>query len=700
MAVPRGILCFAAATLLVACQPGPGGSSGSAGGPPAPAGTTGSANGQSAGTASGTAAGSASAGTATGAASADTAAPKGVSCFEEGEVLPVFGQAGGGGPAPLGVPSKVAPLNIGPTTVLPTAPPAISGGTLLVLPGDVTVVAADPDRDQIYLVDLVAARVTSTVVLQPGDQPGRVIADGAGRVDVVLRGGGAMVTLDPASGVVLQRRMVCAAPRGLAYDARTDLIHVACAGGELVSLPAASGDAVRRVQLDDDLRDVVIDRDHLLVSRFRSAEILTVDATGTVTARTGPGTFRSAQSRGGQLFTPSVAWRMVGMPGGGAAMMHQRGVDDEIQRGFPGHVVQGSYGGISDRTETCNGIVHSAVSRMMPDGTIASGPALADVPLPVDMAISADGRLIAMVSAGNDGNTQIARMAPAHVGEVDAVTQTKLASCMSLAGSTGCWGGTPGSLACASIQSAAGQVIAVAFLGTGDVVTQSRQPAFLSIGGASITLTADSRSDTGHTLFHVNSGAGLACASCHPEGSDDGRAWNFTCTGRRRTQSLQTGIRGTEPFHWDGDERDFTQLASDVFTGRMSGPPLLSDQADAILSWIDRQPRIQRAAPAAAAAAERGRALFNRATDGTSCATCHAGTHLTNNRTVDVGTGGALQVPSLVGLANHPPYMHTGCATTLLDRFDPACGGGDKHGATSGLTPSDLKDLVSYLQTL
>ena len=31
-----------------------------------------------------------------------------------------------------------------------------------------------------------------------------------------------------------------------------------------------------------------------------------------------------------------------------------------------------------------------------------------------------------------------------------------------------------------------------------------------------------SREDTGHAIFHSNSGGFLACASCHPEGGDDG----------------------------------------------------------------------------------------------------------------------------------------------------------------------------------
>ena len=50
--------------------------------------------------------------------------------------------------------------------------------------------------------------------------------------------------------------------------------------------------------------------------------------------------------------------------------------------------------------------------------------------------------------------------------------------------------------------------------------------------------------------------------------------------------------------------------------------------------------------------------------------------------------------------------MHDGCALTLADRFanktvaDKACSGGDKHGVTSKLTPDQVGDLVTFLNTL
>ena len=76
----------------------------------------------------------------------------------------------------------------------------------------------------------------------------------------------------------------------------------------------------------------------------------------------------------------------------------------------------------------------------------------------------------------------------------------------------------------------------------------------LAAAAARSSCRPSSRADTGHLIFHANAGGGLACASCHAEGNDDGRVWNFTCEGPRRTQSLHVGLRGTEPFHWSGDE--------------------------------------------------------------------------------------------------------------------------------------------------
>lgn len=162
---------------------------------------------------------------------------------------------------------------------------------------------------------------------------------------------------------------------------------------------------------------------------------------------------------------------------------------------------------------------------------------------------------------------------------------------------------------------------------------------------------------------------------------------------------MRGGISATTPFHWDGSEANLARLVDDVFSGRMAGTLLSGDEINALQAWIDSIPPPPATAGLDAAAVARGKALFDDSK--IACASCHSGALLTNNATVDVGTGRAFQVSSLRGVAWRAPFMHDGCATTLSARFGvPSCGGGDKHGSTSGLTATEVDDLVAYLQSL
>ncbi len=634
--------------------------------------------------------------------------------------------------------SQFPPVLPATVTAASVAPPAISGGTLRISADGKIAVAADPDRDQVYVVDLAARSVRATIKLAAGDEPGRVVLDGANRAHVALRHGGAIVSIDTVAGTSIERRNVCASPRGVAYDATSDLIHVACSDGELVSLPAAGGAAVRSLTLDRDLRDIVVSGGHLYVSRFRSAEVLTVEADGTVSSRVVPKAFRSASVRGGQQYTASTAWKMEAAPDGeGVVMLHQRGVVDEVQP------VIGGYGG----SDTCSGIVHPTVTVVTADGQARSGPALAGLTLAVDMAVSHNGGRVAMVAPGNSSNQFPTDTGPdltrVFMTEVDDVTTTDSTfGCMpdgmhapcpptfkgggilfntddpmatGLGGSTGTAGSTGGEVppvTCngqpdPNVPQVVGEPIAVAFDGSDNLVVQSREPAMLAFrDGGHVTLSADSRFDTGHFVFHANAGGNLACASCHAEGNEDGRTWRFTCEGTRRTQSLHTGLKGTQPFHWGGDQNTFSTLMTNVFVGRMSGPQLTPSEGDTLFNWIDAQPRPNHAAPSDVSAVARGRSIFN--SQQAACATCHMGDRLTNvvngqesAPSFDVGTGGKFQVPSLIGIGTRGPFMHNGCAKTLGDRFDvAACGGGDNHGVTSNLTRGQVGDLVTFLKSL
>src|SRR6185503_19098161 len=140
------------------------------------------------------------------------------------------------------------------------------------------------------------------IALDAGSEPGRIVEDGAGRVHIALRGANTLLTLDATTGEVRSRRYACNEPRGLAWDGATDLVHVACTSGELVSFPAGDGDATRALLLDRDLRDVVVRGSQLVVTRFRTAEMLTVDAQGNVVARVTPPVVHRFAFGGGDPF--------------------------------------------------------------------------------------------------------------------------------------------------------------------------------------------------------------------------------------------------------------------------------------------------------------------------------------------------------------------------------------------------------------
>jgi mono/diheme cytochrome c family protein len=323
--------------------------------------------------------------------------------------------------------------------------------------------------------------------------------------------------------------------------------------------------------------------------------------------------------------------------------------------------------------------------------------------LPVDVAVSSDGRMIAVADAGQrDANSpmrnEFAGMFPGGelVGGVGLFNLAQQPMVDSEDLGAGCMHG--------SAPPTTGQPTAVAFTPDGTLVVQSRQPAQLSLITAdsatprTISLGGIDRLDTGHEIFHRDAGAGIACASCHGEGGDDGHVWNFSTLGPRRTQSINVGLANTEPFHWSGDMADLSMLVREVFVDRMGGVPQSDARVDALSSWM-----FGLTAPAAPRAqndeaALRGQHLFE--SEEVGCTGCHSGEKTTNNKTVDVGTGEPMQVPSLVGIAYRAPFIHTGCAATLHDRFDPACGGGDKHGKTSHLSGGEIDDLVAYLETL
>lgn len=563
--------------------------------------------------------------------------------------------------------------------------PAVSGGTLIALRDGQHVIAADPDTDMVWKVRVNGGTPVGAA-LRIGDEPGRLVEDNGQRVHVALRRGNAIATIDVSGNPrVLVRRVACIEPRGIAFDSANDRVVVACADGQVVSFAAEGGEAMSRLQLAfDDLRDVAVVPGGFLISRFHSADLLSVDASGNVVNRTEQPPFELQEfgfdgGPGGQArtFTAGVAWRMTLAPQG-ALMTFQRGqtstiaLSGGISTGGPdggfgsGGSPYGGGGGCG-----AGGVVQSELLTPM-----RSEPISLFGSLPVDVA--ANGTKVAVVMAADNMVIEMPLSPggpPPPPGIDPACFDRMLQRPLPVPG----------------------QPVAVAIVGDTTVV-QTRFPGGVMVATSLVQFPMQVPKDEGHTMFHAQTPAGLACASCHPEGRDDGRVWSFDRDGRRRTQTVAGGLMATAPFHWDGTLPTIDSLMNEVFVGRMGHPSVLPGQALALSKWLDTIPR-PAARDADAAAAARGKELFEKSTVG--CAGCHAGPMLTNNTSADVGTGHRFQVPSLVGIAARAPFMHDGCARTLEERFTvAACGGGDKHGVTSQLTPAEIADLVAYLKTL
>lgn len=547
--------------------------------------------------------------------------------------------------------------------------PAVSGGTMTLTQDGAVAVISDPDTDQIFVVDLAAKSVLGTVYLETAEEPGRIAIDGR-RAYAVLRRAGQVVAFDVSATPAPRRFDACPEARGVAVDPSRGLLFIACSSGELLTLNANTGEKLRSLRLDPDLRDVVVSGEELYVSRFRTAEVLHLAADGRVIERLHPATAYRKDIQGNVLgtFEAAVAWRMTPWPGGGFLLSHQRAMVDAVDVSVAPDSSTGSsaYGGSAGAP--CSSLVHSAITIKDAQG-MRTRPITGN--LPVDAAVSGDGQFIAMVMYGSGQY--------AHV-ESKVITD---------ADSNRCFGLPIG-------EETSLKPVAVAFLPSGQTVKLEREPLRLSGPFGEINLGAG-RHDDGMTIFHKSAPGFVSCASCHPEATDDGRVWHFLPMGKRRSQTLAGGLAPTAPFHWDGDLRDISHLVDEVYIRRMGAPKPTSSEVSALNRWLDGLPVVRVPSPSGVEAEERGKALFNDPV--VACGSCHSGALFTNNTSWDVGTGAPFQVPVLRSMALRAPYMHDGCAPTLKDRFG-ACGGGDRHGKTSHLTDAQINDLVAYLESL
>jgi len=610
---------------------------------------------------------------------------------------------------------RLVPTDTRPAIQAHSPPPPLSGGTVSVTRDGRYAAVADEARDRLSIVDLTRGERIGDVPFEPGSRPGRVVEGEPGTVYVVLREAGAVASVRVSDATLLAQSDVCAAPRGIAYAAASEELYVACASGRFLTLSSA-GQITRSVLLPNDLRDVVVEHGNVWVSRFRSAEVLRLDAEGAIVERSRPPALalprRSPDGLAESLalFEPGVGWRLTAHPNAGVVLVHQRATTEEIVLTPTENAASpyGSGGGCSD------GIQRSSVTSFEAGGKITPWPPVG-VTLPVDIALLADGKALIVGAGREDANAPrssfVSLAGGASFGSAPSLEFGRggAASIATLVSNEplGCSRNAE-LFGDADLSGAAQYTVGVAArpLSNGAFVIQTREPAQLLVVSAqgnttAIELSGDSVADTGFDLFHRNAEAGISCASCHPDGSDDGHVWSFEGHGLRRTQPLDAGLAGTAPFHWDGSLREVGELMGEVFVSRMGGVHESSERLEALERWLfDLSPPAPET-PVDALQVDRGRGLFGSLELG--CADCHRGESFTDNNNYDVGTGEPgekFQVPSLIGVGTRSRLIHDGCANSLRERFELACAGGDRHGKVSLLDEADIDDLVAYLETL
>jgi hypothetical protein len=551
------------------------------------------------------------------------------------------------------------------------APPA--GGTTVVSRDSSVAVVSEPVLSQLLIVDLKTKAVTKRIELRPGDNPGRCVEGAvAGEFFCVLRTGSAVVRIraQQEPWVPLQRVFVCAEPRGIAFAQTDQTLRVACDGGELVTMQTQRGAllATFSQQLEAGLDDVLLmtgaaPESEVWVSRKRRAKVFRLSRTsGKLLGTTEP----PSDSR----TAATTAARLLRDPRtGGAFLLH------EVGSLLP---LLSWGGGCVNCDPSLRAVDPKGEMSPNPLKLVGASPLGGNerLTVPLDMAIRGDS--VAVVAAGNrplSGGSD--RRSTVWLGD-----RTKLSIPISLDKSA--------------------MPIAVA-------ATQDRF-VVQTIGRSSLWLVSDSQrseeivldprpqSIRGVELYYgSNAAIGLACASCHPGGQDDGNVWEVRLGRdefRGRSMNLLGTLEGRSAYRHGGKFSSLQTLV-DSDLKSINQERSIPDSAS-LTAWLLALKAPWVMAPASdATQIAHGKALFEA-----SCASCH-GTDKPTSHKVSLSKGEPeLVSPLLTDLNNRAPYLHDGCATTLDMVFDGTCPlAGDVHRLPNSNTVerSRLQALRAYL---
>lgn len=185
---------------------------------------------------------------------------------------------------------------------------------------------------------------------------------------------------------------------------------------------------------------------------------------------------------------------------------------------------------------------------------------------------------------------------------------------------------------------------------------------------------------------------GLACQSCHPDGTEDGITWS-TPEGMRQTPMLAGRLHGSAPFGWSREQETLETYVTDT-CNRLGGSGLPAGELSELATFIDQLPSPP-VSQYSAKDAERGREVFIAQ----KCDECHVGATGTDHRSYTFSSGDSTRfdTPSLKNVGLTAPYFHDGRYTTMSDLLnDPA----NAMGHITQVPVEDRKALEAYLESL
>lgn len=609
-------------------------------------------------------------------------------------------------------------------------------------PGRSSPVVLDEARGMAYLSNPDAGTVTAINVdsldvaweKAAGVSPQDLGLAPDGSLWVSAKGDDAVVVLAAATGAEIARIALGhgAAPHGLVIDAEAGRAYVALTGpGAVVALDTAKRTEVARAALPTDQgfmqprpRELALSADgsRLLASRFVSPrdrgeiyDFATADLSLTgiivLAADLGPDTDHSGRG------VPNYLGAAAILPDGTRAFVPAK--KDDTARGL-------ARDGLESTTSNIVRTLVAPFDMASGEDLVSARVDLDDHNLPVAIAPSVVGDLLFVVSLG----TQVVDVLDAQTGRLISGFST---------------GFGPDGLALSEsgrlfVRNQLDRTLSVydvegLLAGTDGTANHLADVPTVAVEPLSPELLL------GKQLFHdaqnrlLSQDGYISCATCHFDGAEDGRVWDFTERGEgyRNTIDLR-GRAGTGqgPLHWTANFDEIQDFENDIRfhfggAGLMSAEefgvegvsdPLGESKAgrnaklDALAAYVtslSAYPKSPYRNPdgTKTEAAVAGEILFRSL----NCLDCHSGQELTDSAAGvrhDVGTardtsgmrrGGPLDgfdTPTLRGVWASEPHLHDGSANSLRHVFDNV-----QHVGVASSLPPELRDqVIAFMREL